>query len=77
MSITLPIRGNLSAYSDKIWQNFWLLLTSSIFGVHTTYGVTKCKNKRCGVCNIIIEGKSYNFETQKTTFIIITNLSCN
>ena len=31
----------------------------------------------CGVCNIIIERKSYNFENPKTTFIINRNLSCN
>ena len=40
-------------------------------------GIAKCKNKRCGVCNIIIEGKSYTFENPKTTFMIIQNLSCN
>ena len=32
------------------------------------YGVLECKNKNCGVCIIIIEGKPYTFENTKTTF---------
>ena len=45
------------------------------FEKHITHG--KCKNKRCGVCNMIIEGKSYTFEKPKKTFIINRNLTCN
>ena len=41
------------------------------------YGVSKFNNKRCGVCNIIIEGKSYTSENLKITFIKNRNLSCN
>ena len=37
--------------------------------IHTTHGVTKCKNKRCRVCNMILKGKSYIFEKQKTSII--------
>ena len=36
----------------------------------------KCKNKRCGVYDIIIEGKSYTFENQKPKFMMNRNLSC-
>ena len=53
------------------------ILTSSTFEEHTTHGDIKCKNKKCGICNIIIEGKSYNFENPKTTFIINKNSRCN
>ena len=45
--------------------------------IFTTYGVTKCKNKRCEVCNIIIKRKSYTFENPKTKFIMNKNVSCN
>ena len=41
------------------------------------HGVSKCKNRRCVVCNIIKEGKSYTFEKTKITFIINRNLSFN
>ena len=37
----------------------------------------KCKNKRRGSCNIVIEGKSYIFENPKIKFIISINLSCH
>ena len=41
------------------------------------YEVSKSKNERCGVCNIIIEGKFYIFENPKITFIMNKNLSGN
>ena len=41
------------------------------------YGVSKCKNKRCGVYHIIIEEKSYAFENPKTAFIRNRNLCWN
>ena len=44
-------------------------LTSSKFGKHITHGVSKSKNKRCDVLNIITKGKSYTFKNSKTTFI--------
>ena len=47
------------------------------FGENTTLGVTKCKNKRYKICNIIIEGKSYTFKNPETKFKINKNLSCN
>ena len=40
-------------------------LTSSKLGECTMNGVSKCKNKIHGVCNIIISGKSYTFENPK------------
>ena len=39
-------------------------------------GINKCKNKRCGVCNIII-GQLYIFKDSKETFNINKNLTCN
>ena len=45
----------------KSWrqpQNLKSILTSSTFGGNMTQGVTKCKNKRCKICDMIIEGKS-------------------
>ena len=38
---------------------------------------SKKRKKRCGECNIIIEGKSYTFVIPKTTFIINKNSSNN
>ena len=53
------------------------ILTSSTFGENTTQGVTKCNNKRCKICDIIIEGKSYTFKNPETKAKINKNLSCN
>ena len=58
-------------------KNLKRILTSSTFGESTTHGVTKCNNKRCKVCDIIIEGKSYTFKNPETKFRIDKNLSCN
>ena len=52
-------------------------LRSSKFEKHTMHGVSKCKNKRCGECNIIMTVKSYTFEKPRTTFIISKDLSSN
>ena len=32
---------------------------------HTMYGISECKNKRCEVCNITREWKSYTIKNQK------------
>ena len=48
-----------------------------IYGENTTQGVTKCYNKRCKICDIIIEGKSNTFKKPETKFKINKNLSCN
>ena len=58
-------------------KNFKRILNSSTFRKHIMQGVTKCKNKRCGLCNIIIKGKSFIFEKLKETFIMNKNLRCN
>ena len=42
-----------------------------------THGVTKCKNKGCGVYNIIMEETSYIFENPEMTLIMNRNLSYN
>ena len=63
--------------SQRQPQNMKRILTSSTFGKNTTQGVTKCKNKRCKICDIIIEGKSYTFKNPETKFKINNNLSCN
>ena len=46
-------------------KNLKLIVTSSKFQEHTMYGVSRCKNKRCGVYNIIIEEKSNTFKNPK------------
>ena len=48
--------------SQRQSKNVRKILTFSTFGENTTQGVTKCNNKRCKICDIIIEGKSYTFE---------------
>ena len=53
------------------------ILTSSTFGKNTTQGVTKCNNKRCKICDMIIEGKSYAFKNLETKFKINKDLNCN
>ena len=50
-------------------------LTLSEFTVYMTHEVSKCKAKRCGICNIIIEEKSYTFKNSKTIFIMNRNLN--
>ena len=63
--------------SQRQPKNRKRILTSSTFEKNTTQGVTKCKNKRCKICDIIIEGKSYTFKNPETKFKINKNLSCN
>ena len=57
--------------NPKIFRN----LTSSTFRENTTQRVTKCNNKRCIIYDIIIEGKSYNFENLETKFKMNKDLS--
>ena len=64
--------------SQRQSKNLKRILTSSTFEKkNTTQGVTKWKNKRCKICNIIIEGKSYTFKNPETKFKIDKNLSCS
>ena len=63
--------------SQRQPKNRKRILTSSTFEKNTTQGVTKCKNKRCKICDIIIEGKSYTLKNPETKFKINKNLSCN
>ena len=37
---------------------------------NTPQGVSKCKNKKCGACNIIIKGKLYTLKKTLTIFKI-------
>jgi len=62
--------------SKRQSRNLKQILTSSKFGIRTTQGVSKCGNRRCGVCNIIIEGTTYTFKNPHTTFKINRNLDC-
>ena len=45
-------------------KNLKTILISSTFGENTTQGVIKCNNKRCKMCDITIEGKSYTFKNK-------------
>ena len=63
--------------SQKQPQNLKRILTSSKFGENTTRGVTKCNNKRCKICDIIMEGKSYTFKNLEIKFKINKNWSCH
>ena len=54
--------------SQKQPKNLKRVLLSSTFGKNTTQGVIKCNNKRCKICDIIIEGKSYTFKNPETKF---------
>ena len=63
--------------SQRQPKNLKRILTSFTFGENTTQGVTKCNNKRCKICDIIIEGKSYTFKNPKTKFKINKDLSCD
>ena len=63
--------------SQRQPKNLKRILTSSIFGKNTTQEINKCKNKRCKICDIVIEGKYYTFKNRETKFKINKNLSCN
>ena len=63
--------------SQRQPQNLKIILTSSTFGGNTTQDVTKCKNKRWKICDIIIKVKSNTFQNPETKFKIHKNLSCN
>ena len=58
--------------SQRQLKNLKRILTPSTFGKSTTQGLTKCNNKRYGICDIIIEGKSYTFKNPETKFRIKT-----
>ena len=51
--------------------------TTASFGTPKKQGTTKCGNKRCGVCNILIEGSSYSFKNTPKPFEIRRDLTCN
>ena len=51
--------------SQRQPPNIKRILTLSTLGENTTQGVTKCNNKLCKICDIIIVDKSYNFKTRK------------
>ena len=57
--------------SQRQPKNLKRILTSSTFGENTSQGVTKCNNKQCKICDIIIEGKSYTFKNPETKFKIL------
>ena len=63
--------------SQRQPQKLKRIFTFSTFGENTTQEVTKSINKRCKICDIIIEGKSYTFKNPETKFKINKNLSCN
>ena len=63
--------------SQRQPKNLKRILTFSTFGEIATQGVTKYNDKRCKICDIIIEGKSYNFKNPETKFKIDKTLSCN
>ena len=57
--------------SQRYPQNLKRIHTSSTIGKkNTTHGVTKCKNKRCKICDIITDGNSYTFKNPETKFKI-------
>ena len=60
-------------------KNLKKLLTSAKFESENnlvTEGVSKCKNKRCKICDIIIEGKHFMFKHSGSYFEIKRNLTC-
>ena len=59
-------------YNPKILKEYAPLLHSE-----KTQEITKCNKKLCKICDIIIEGKSYNFKHAETKFKMNKNLSCN
>ena len=63
--------------SQKQPQNLKRIYTFSTLGENTTQGVTKCNKKRCKICDIIIEGKSYIFKNPETKFKINKDLTCD
>ena len=52
--------------SQRNPKNLKRILNSSTYGENATQVVTKCNYKRCKICDIIIEGKSYTFKNQET-----------
>ena len=58
-------------------KNLKRILTSSTFLENITQGVTKCNNKWCKICDIIIEGKFSTFKNSETKFKINEDLNGN
>lgn len=57
-------------------NNLKKMLTSSKLNKPNIQGVTKCNKQKCGVCDIILEGKTYTFTNPHRTFKIKNNLNC-
>ena len=60
--------------SKRQSKNLKRILCSSQFE-DPNYSVTKCMDQRCGTCNYITEGSTYNFSGRN--FRINTNMSCD
>ena len=58
-------------------KNIKHTLNSFKYGEDKTHGVSKARNKKCGVCNISRKGKSNTSENHQRTVIENKNLSCN
>ena len=60
-------------------KNLKKILTCAKFDMKddsTLEGVSRCKNKRCKICNILIEGRNFKFKHSTSIFEIKRNLTC-
>ena len=60
-------------------KNLKKILTCAKFEMNddsTLEGVSRCKNKRCKICDILIEGRNFKFKHSASNFEIKRNLTC-
>ena len=73
------IRENKIIKSKRQPKNLKQILTRAKFetqNITSVEGVTKCNKKRCKVCDILIEGKSFKFKHIPIEFEVKRNLTC-
>ena len=64
--------------SKRQHNNLKSILTSARLKLgDATFKVSKCNDKKCDLCNYIIEGPAFLFEKDNYTFKVNANMSCN
>ena len=58
-------------------SNLKSILTSARLKRRETFKVSKCNDKKCDLCNYIIEGSTFHFIENNYTFKVNSNMNCN
>ena len=77
-SLKTKLKNKKVIISKRQPPNLRTILTKARFNENTEQAtVKKCKNAKCKLCKIIIEGNNFHFSSVNLTFTIKTNMNCN